>query len=117
LLARLRSLETPLGEAQIRRLVVEHGALALGDVLAAVRGEPRPVVTPEGEAAFRRFAAGDEPVPVFPLGGADLLARGMAAGPEIGDVLARARETWLEAGCPTGEGVREGLLAALSGRS
>jgi hypothetical protein len=30
--------------------------------------------------------------------------------------LAQARETWLAAGCPSGDGVRDDLLAAL-GRS
>lgn len=113
IVARLRSLGGPLEPAEIRRLVVEHGAAALGEGVGAVRGEPRPVVTPEAEAALRRFARGDEPVPVFPLRGADLLERGVAAGPEVGTLLARARAAWLANGCPTGEGARDDLLALL----
>ena len=112
-LARLRSLGAPLDAAEIRRLVVEHGVAALGDAFAALADEPRPVVTPEAEAALRGFLKGQEPVPVFPLRGADFLDQGVAAGPALGALLARLRKAWLAAGCPTGEGARAELLERL----
>ena len=42
----------------------------------------------------------EEAVPVFPLRGADVLARGVSKGPHVGEILARARAAWLAAGCP-----------------
>ena len=54
----------------------------------------------DGLAAYRRFAAGEEAPPQFPLKGADLVRRGIAKGPEVGRRLERAREAWLAEGCP-----------------
>jgi poly(A) polymerase len=34
------------------------------------------------------------------LRGADLVGRGVPAGPQVGEILARARAAWLAAGCP-----------------
>jgi poly(A) polymerase len=74
--------------------------MLLGDALALVDGEPRPRLTVEASQALARFASAEEAVPVFPFRGADLVARGVAKGPRIGEILARAREAWLAAGCP-----------------
>lgn len=38
-------------------------------------------------------------VPVFPLKGADLLEQGFAAGPELGQLLKKLRDEWLESDC------------------
>lgn len=114
-LARLRSIGRPLDAADLRRLAVEHGAEAVGDGLAALRGEPRPVIPAEVETLLQRFVAGEESIPVFPLRGADLIGRGVGAGPDIGALLAQARAAWLAAGCPSGESAREDLMATLFG--
>ena len=110
LLARLKSLADPLDAATLRRLVAEHGAAALEDVFATVGGEPRPMVGPEVVTAFQRFARGEEATPVFPLRGADFIARGVPKGPQVGELLARARTMWLDAGCPTDSCARDRLL-------
>jgi poly(A) polymerase len=99
-IAALKSLPGALDALAVRRFVAEHGAALLGDALAIVAGEPLPVLTPEALDASRRFASGEEPAPVFPLRGADLVARGVPAGPRFGAILGKARAAWLAAGCP-----------------
>jgi len=37
-------------------------------------------------------------VPVFPLSGQDVLNLGVAPGRQVGDILRRAQERWIEAG-------------------
>jgi poly(A) polymerase len=99
-LARLKSRAEPLDAAAVRRFVAEAGIATVRDVLTATEGEPRPRLTADGLAAYRRFAAGEEAPPQFPLKGADLVRRGIAKGPEVGRRLERAREAWLAEGCP-----------------
>jgi poly(A) polymerase len=48
-------------------------------------------------AELSRFA---DAIPPFPFSGADLLERGIAAGPQVGRLLAQAREDWINEGCP-----------------
>jgi poly(A) polymerase len=106
----------PLDRVAVRRLVVEHGLVIVRDVLAMMDGEPRPVVTDAGRQALAALVAGEAPVPTFPLSGADVLARGIAAGPQVGAVLERARRLWLEADCPSDPKAIAGLLdKALAG--
>jgi poly(A) polymerase len=109
-LAAMKSRAEPLDRAAIRRVVAEYGASTLHDVLTAVEGEPRPRLSADGLAAYRRFTAGDDQTPLFPLRGADLLARGIPKGPEMGDRLERARQAWLEEGCPAGEAAKARFL-------
>ena len=110
LLAKLRSRSDPLDARRIRRLAAEDGIGALRDVLTATEGEPTPRFSADGLDAYRRFAAGREDAPAFPLKGADLVARGMAAGPDVGLRLTRAREAWLAEGCPMDEASTARLL-------
>lgn len=51
-------------------------------------------------------------VPRFPLKGADLIARGMAPGPELGQTLARLEQEWIDSGFTLR---RSELLARLDG--
>jgi poly(A) polymerase len=110
LLSLLKTWALPLNAAAIRRLVAEHGPVLLGIVLAATAGEPAPMVHEDGLEALERFRNGAEPVPVFPLRGADLLEAGIPKGPQVGDLLARARQAWLAEGCLTDEGYARELL-------
>jgi poly(A) polymerase len=96
----LKSCPGPLEAVTIRRLVADRGAALLGDALAITAGEPRPILTAEAAQAFARFASGEEAVPIFPARGADVVARGVPRGPRVGEVLMRARQAWLAAGCP-----------------
>ena len=92
--------------------MAEHGTAQLQDAFAIVAGEPRPAIAPEAAHAFARFASGEESAPIFPLRGADLVARGVPKGPRVGEILARAREAWLELGCPQ-EATPESLICNL----
>jgi tRNA nucleotidyltransferase/poly(A) polymerase len=114
--ARLRTRAVPVDAAEIRRLAAEHGPTTLGDAAAALLGEPRPVLTRDARAALDRFVSGEAPAPALPLRGADLVARGVPPGPGVGALLARAREAWLAAGCPDGEGTADWLVASALGR-
>lgn len=110
LLTILKTRPLPLDALAIRRLVAEHGVETLEVVLAAVAGEPLPVLLPEGQEAFRRFRDGAETVPVFPIRGADLVAGGIPKGPRVGEVMALARQAWLAEGCMTDETSARDLL-------
>jgi poly(A) polymerase len=100
LIARLKSLPEPVEAVMIRRLVADHGPALVADALTITAGEPRPVLAADAWPALRRFVSGEEAAPVFPLRGADLVARGVPAGPRVGEMLAKARADWLAAGCP-----------------
>jgi poly(A) polymerase len=99
LVARLRSLRE-IDAADMRRLAFHFGTAPLVETLAVIEGEPYPRLTAEAEEVRRRYGAGKENAPVFPLTGRDLVARGVAPGPELGRLLAEARKAWLKAGCP-----------------
>ncbi|MDP4024867.1 CCA tRNA nucleotidyltransferase [Methylobacterium sp. NEAU 140] len=101
----------PVLEADAARaLAAIHGPALLADVLAILAGEPRPAVTPEARAAVATLS-GAGAAPVFPVTGADLVARGIRPGPAIGRGLAAARRAWLDQGCPTGAEAEAALLA------
>jgi poly(A) polymerase len=110
LISTLKSWASPLDNQAIRRLVADHGPETLAVVMAATAGEPKPVVHQDGMEALERFRDGREPVPVFPLRGADLVERGVPKGPRVGELLGLARRTWLEEGCRTDEAYAGDLL-------
>ncbi|HZH52929.1 MAG TPA: CCA tRNA nucleotidyltransferase [Microvirga sp.] len=100
----------PLDALGIRRLVAEHGVEPMTYALAATAGEPLPVVHEDARKAFDGFRSGAEPVPVFPLRGADLVAGGVPKGPRVGELMALARQAWLAEGCRTDEASARDLL-------
>lgn len=89
-------LEQPLPDPSAGRAAHERAVYRLGfpswrDLLrlaAAERG-----LAPETLAALLEDLARFDP-PAFPLGGADLLARGVAAGPRLGRLLEEVRAWW-----------------------
>ncbi|MBM1169751.1 CCA tRNA nucleotidyltransferase [Microvirga arabica] len=110
LLSLLKAHALPLDAPAIRRLVADHEIEALGMALAATAGEPSPLVHDDAREALARYRSGNEPVPVFPLRGADLVEGGVPKGPKIGEMLARARQAWLEEGCRTDDVYARDLL-------
>jgi poly(A) polymerase len=110
LLPVLKTWALPVDALAVRRLVAEHGLAVMTDAMAAVAGEPRPDLREDALAALDRFRRGEEPVPVFPLRGADFVARGVPKGPQVGALMERARTAWLSAGCPTDPGHAAALL-------
>jgi poly(A) polymerase/tRNA nucleotidyltransferase (CCA-adding enzyme) len=92
-------------DAELRRILARRDGVPLTDLLRETwLAELRDGLS---RAALRARLA-TMPVPAFPLRGADLLAAGLPAGPELGRRLALARAAWIEAGCDT---PREALLA------
>ena len=89
----LRCEDDAEGKREIARLVLDHGTESVRIALAIELSER---VSPRAEE-LARFSG---TIPPFPLSGADLLKRGLASGPEVGRVLARAREDWISEGCP-----------------
>jgi len=110
LLSRLKTWALPLDAAAVRRLAADHQVETLAIVLAATTGEPFPIVHADAREALDRFRSGTEPVPVFPLRGADLVEGGIPKGPRIGELLAQARQAWLAEGCRTDEVYAQDLL-------
>lgn len=112
-LARLKSLPAPLTASDARRLAAEFDAYALDWALAATGGEPRPRIGEGARDVLQAFIRDAQPRPLLPLRGADFVAAGIPKGPGIGRLMAEARRRWMEAGCPEGEGVGPGLVAAV----
>ena len=110
LVAFVKTLPLPLDALAVRRLVAEHGAETLSVVLAAVADEPLPVLHEEAREALARYRSGADPVPVFPLRGADLVAGGVPKGPRVGELMRQARQAWLAEGCPTDNAAAKDLL-------
>jgi poly(A) polymerase len=110
MIAILKTRPLPIDAAALRPLVAEHGVEPIADALRALAGEPRPEVRGDALAALRRFESGDERVPVFPLRGGDLVARGIEKGPRVGELMALARRAWLAEGCPTDPDSAQALL-------
>ena len=110
LLPILKSWPLPVDPLAIRRLAAEHGTGVLTDALAAVAGEPRPALRDGALAALDRYRTGAEAPPVFPLRGADFVARGVPKGPRVGELMELARAAWLAAGCPSDPASAASLL-------
>nr|WP_205789700.1 CCA tRNA nucleotidyltransferase [Microvirga makkahensis] len=117
LLAVLKTWARPIDAAAIRRLVAVHGVETSSVVLAAIDGEPSPGIEKQARDALDLFGSGAEPVPAFPLRGADLVARGIPKGPRIGEILGLARQAWLAEGCRTDEAYAKELLERVLART
>lgn len=96
------------GASDVAPLLETHGRQAAIDGL--LLASARWLCVPEaGTLALLREA----PIPHFPLMGRDLIAAGLAPGPEVGERLERARAAWRDSGFSLD---RETLLArALAG--
>ncbi len=98
-LCRLHGLDVAPPPRLLRELLFDlgrHGALdALHLAWAESRAAP-------GDAGWRDAATflRDTPEPRLPFSGADLIARGIAAGPPLGEALKRLQAAWIRAGFP-----------------
>lgn len=88
--------QAPDGDERVwRAALAARGAEALTGAAWLAEAEARP-----GAWAARRAWLAATPPPVFPLRGADVLARGVPPGPRVGALLAEIEARWLAAGCP-----------------
>ena len=79
----------------VQVLLYRHGHLAARavlDVAAATQKIP--------SARYKKLITllANAPVPIFPVTGKDLIARGMAAGPDMGRTLKRLETCWIKSG-------------------
>jgi poly(A) polymerase len=93
----------------IARLVLEQG---VESVRAAISIEAAGM----GAAGITELLRLASAIPPFPLSGADLLKRGIAAGPEVGRLLALAREAWIDEGCPLEKPALSSILDEATGK-
>lgn len=84
----------------MRALVAVYDASPVAEALAAMDAHERPQITSDGLTILDAMRRGMLNRPVFPLTGAELVARGVAPGPAVGRGLNAARTLWLESGCP-----------------
>lgn len=84
----------------LQKLLYRHGHLtarAVLDVAAATQRIP--------SARYQKYVrvVADTPVPVFPVTGKDLIARGMAVGPAMGSTLKLLEKKWVQSGFVLGK--------------
>jgi poly(A) polymerase len=83
----------PADRAALRRALHRDGAAALRD--RALLARARAIASPAAvDAALGEIDAW--PAPRFPLGGADVMARGVAPGPAVGRLLAAVEAWWID---------------------
>jgi poly(A) polymerase len=97
--------DEPAFPAELTRLVLELGALPVSAALAIEASDA-------GRERLAELRLRAKATPTFPLSGSHVLARGVGPGPEVGRILAAAREAWINAACPLDE---EALAAILDG--
>lgn len=94
----LHGIAAPPPPEALRALLFNAGREAARDALALAETESG--VAPDAAfAAANRFLA-EAPEPKLPFGGADLIARGVAAGPRVGETLRVVQALWIRAGFP-----------------
>lgn len=93
----------PPGIATLRRLALRVGADAVaGALVLRCSGTDGTAI----QAAVAELAR----TPVFLPTGGDVVKRGIAVGPTVGRILERARDCWIEAGCPADRAAQFALL-------
>jgi poly(A) polymerase len=83
----------------LRALLFTAGREAARDALALAEAESGAPKAGADFAAADRFLA-EAPIPELPFSGADLIARGVEAGPAVGRTLRAFRTLWMLAGFP-----------------
>lgn len=100
-----RRVEAGGGVREVDRLLHFAGRVGAGDAQALAHARGRLDLA---ETAARLVATARRPVPVLPISGRDVLALGLAGGPEVGRVLEIVREGWIAEGFAAN---RDDLLA------
>ena len=113
-LAALHGLETPPPVSHLREMLFVCGARAARDGLALAFAASG--ATPDDSRWLEAARYLDEtPVPVFPLKGADLIARGLAPGKKLGETLNALQKAWIRAGFPRDPAVLQALVEGATG--
>ncbi len=104
---RLRPAAPPDAEA-LRVLLFECGLQAARDGIDLAATDAYPALADAWAEAYR--TVGIEPPPRLPLGGAEVMARGVKNGRLVGAVLKRLQADWIRAGFPNDPATLAALL-------
>ena len=105
----LHGLERPPPRERLLRLLYSAKRQAARDALALAQAESTADPDDPAFAAADAFLAGAAE-PKLPIGGAAIVAGGVARGPEVGQVLRRFEQLWVEADFPLAPGAIASLL-------
>lgn len=101
--AKAPRLPAVIADTAFARLLYRHGSYGLDTSLRLAlassrqKSENDPAQLPETARLWGLLGKTENwQKPVFPLTGADVLAAGIAAGPQVGEVLARLEDQWVE---------------------
>jgi poly(A) polymerase len=95
----LHGISAPPSLDDLRALLFGAGREAARDALALAHAESGSSPADAAFAGADRFLA-EAPEPKLPFSGADLIARGVAAGPPVGRALRAFQALWIKAGFP-----------------
>jgi poly(A) polymerase len=95
----LHGITAPPSFYGLRALLFSAGREAARDALMLAAAESEAPPSDTAFAAADRFLA-DAPEPKLPISGADLIARGVAAGRPVGRALRAFQASWIRAGFP-----------------
>jgi poly(A) polymerase len=95
----LHGITAPPSFQALRALLFSAGREAARDALALAEAESGAPASGTAFASADRFLA-DTPEPKLPVSGADLMARGVAAGRPVGRALRAFQALWIRAGFP-----------------
>ncbi|HLW91061.1 MAG TPA: CCA tRNA nucleotidyltransferase [Roseiarcus sp.] len=98
-LERLHGLSAPPSHGELRALLFAHGRQAAMDAFALAHVDSGAAPDDARFVSAARFLA-DTPQPTLPFSGADILARGVASGHQVGLVLKGLQARWIRAGFP-----------------
>ena len=111
--------------ARFRVSVAQKKRLIVAAKRTGEQGDPRALAYRLGmhQALDRLLLTGSDTaplkhwtIPTFPLKGGQIVARGVAAGPEVARILRAVEDRWVAEGFPPAEAVERMLNEALSGR-
>jgi poly(A) polymerase len=98
-LAQLNRPQAPPGLSGLRAFLFRHGRPAATDAMVLAHAATRAAGADGLFLDAHRFLA-DTPLPQLPFSGADILARGIASGRAVGDLLKTLQALWIRAGFP-----------------
>ena len=98
-LVQLHGIAAPPSFHGLRTLMFDAGREAARDALALAQADCEAASSDPAFAAADRFLA-ETPEPTLPISGADLIARGVAAGRPVGRALRAFQALWIRAGFP-----------------
>ena len=111
-LARLHGVAVAPAEGALRRLLFAFGRRAALDALMLAQADAPAGADGAAFALARRYLS-ETPAPKSPVSGKDILALGVPAGPQVGEILQNFDRLWVEADFPTdAESVKRLVRAA-----